>query len=85
MLTQIPDNDRMEYRSVVEGAFMGFGSRDDLIDTSRRAGLSEEDIGQLTKALDQKSPLVQIGVLILDSQQLRILGFQTLARMIEAI
>jgi hypothetical protein len=75
----------MEARSVVEGAHMGYVSAEALGEAFKRAKLSDESVGVLSKALALNSRLVRVGILTLDSQQLRELGFQTLARMIDVL
>ena len=85
MLAQVPDDGNMEARSVVEGAHMGYGSADTLLERFKRAKLSDESVKQLSGAIALKSPLVFLGVLTLDSEQLRELGFQTLARMVDVL
>lgn len=85
MLAQTPVDGRMEARSVVEGAHMGYGSADALVQGFRRAKLSDECVKQLSGAIALNSRLVFLGVLTLDSEQLRELGFQTLARMVDVL
>src|SRR5260370_39419757 len=82
MLAQVPADGNMGARSVVEGAHIGYGSADALVETFKRAKLSDESVKQLNCAVAQNSRVVFLGVLTLDSQQLRELGFQTLARMV---
>jgi len=80
MLTQLPDHGKLDLREIVEGAFMRYSSDNALIDDFKQAGLSEGDIGLLTSALALNKSLTRLGVLTLDSKQLRALGFQTLAK-----
>jgi hypothetical protein len=83
MLAQVPDDGNMGARSVVEGAHMGYGSADALMEAFKRAKLSDDSIKKLDGAFALDSHLVWVGILTLDSQQLRELGFQTLARMVD--
>jgi hypothetical protein len=83
MLTHVPADRSLERRCPVEGVHVGYQTDNALIDAFRRAELSEESVGQLIKVRDQKSSLVCFGVLTLDSRQLRTMGFETLARVID--
>jgi hypothetical protein len=47
--------------------------------------VSKESIEQLGNALSLSAPIVFLGVVGLDPQQLRELGFLTLARMVEVL
>ena len=85
MLTQTPNDGRMEARSVVEGAHAGYLSADSLKESFGRANVSKESIEQLGNALSLSAPIVFVGVVDLDPQQLRELGFLTLARMVEVL
>jgi hypothetical protein len=51
MLAQTPVDGSMEARSVVEGAHMGYGSADALVQGFRRAKLSDECVKQLSGAI----------------------------------
>jgi hypothetical protein len=82
MLAQMPNDGRMELRSVVEGAHVGYSSADSIKEWFVRANVSAESIEQLNNALNSNAPLAFIGVLSLDPDQLRELGFLTLATMV---
>lgn len=82
MLMQVPDDGRMGNRSVVEGVHMGYSSADSLKKSFVRAKVRDEFVDQLNSALRLNSPLAFVGVLDLDLNQVRELGFQTLAKMI---
>lgn len=85
LLAQMPDDGHMENRTVIEGAYMGFSNADSLIDACVRAQLTEESTEQVKKALDLNASLVFVGILHLDSPQLRELGFRTLAQVVEVL
>ena len=85
MLTQTPNDGRMEARSVVEGAHVGYLSADSLKESFGRANVSNESIEELENALSLSAPIVFVGVVDLDPRQLRELGFLTLARMVEVL
>jgi hypothetical protein len=85
MLAQIPNDGRMEARSIIEGAHVGYLSTDSLREFFGRASVDNESIRQLECALSQDGPLTFLGRLDLDVPQLRELGFQTLASVVEAL
>jgi hypothetical protein len=64
---------------------MGYGSADALMESFKRAKLSDESVKQLSGDIALNSRLTFLGVLTLDSEQLRELGFQTLARMVDVL
>ena len=85
MLAQVPNDGHMENRTVIEGAHMGYLNANSLMDAFRRAKLAGESAEQLEKALALNVPLAFVGILILDSSQLRDLGFRTLAEMVDVL
>ncbi|MGA2535405.1 MAG: hypothetical protein ABSF53_05280 [Terracidiphilus sp.] len=85
MLAQLPDDGRMEARSIVEGGHVGYLSVDSLREFFGRASVGDESVKKLESALSQNGPLLFIGVLDFDAPQLRELGFQTLASMVEIV
>ena len=85
MVAQMPKDGRMEARSIVEGAHVGYLSAKSLRESFERAGIGIESVNQLESALSSHDSLEFLGVLDLDTPQLRELGFQTLANMVEAL
>jgi hypothetical protein len=84
MLTQNPDSGHMEARGFVEGFHMGYGSSDALMGASKQAKLAEDSINLLRDALKRNSCLEYVGVLTLNAHQLHLLGFETLAKLLDA-
>ncbi len=84
MLTQKPDDGRMEARGFVEGFHMCYGSSDALVAAFKQAKLDEETIKLLRDALERKLNLDSVGVLTLNVQNLHMLGFETLAKIVDA-
>jgi hypothetical protein len=85
MLAQLPEDGRMEARSIVKGAHVGYLSADSLREFFGRANVGKKSIKQLESALLLNAPLEFIGVLDFDPAQLRELGFRTLVNMVEAL
>jgi hypothetical protein len=85
MLAQVEPDGRMETRSVVEGAHMGYPDAEALTASFAKAKISEESTKLLEKAFALNLALAFVGVLSLDSSQLRVLGFRTLSRIIDIL
>lgn len=84
MLTQNPDSGHMEARNLVEGFHMGYGSSDALMGASKQAKLAEDSINLLHDALKRNSCLECVGILTLNAHQLHLLGFETLAKIVDS-
>lgn len=85
MVAQMPKDGRMEARSIIEGAHVGYLSANSLRECFERAGIGIESVNQLESALSSHDSLVFLGVVDLGPPQLRELGFQTLAKMAEIL
>lgn len=85
MVMQMPKDGRMEARTIVEGAHVGYLSPKSLKESFERAGVGDEAVNQLERALSSHGSLVFLGVMDLDAPQLRELGFHTLANMAETL
>ena len=85
MVAQMPKDGRMEARSIIEGAHVGYLSANSLRESFERAGIGIESVNQLESALSSHDSPAFLGVVDLGTPQLRELGFQTLANMAETL